>query len=617
LGDNGSRTPVARQNFEENEGFLPNINLSKESFIQCFMESACPVFISDSWGRVLFSNRSFEKFVRCEPESILGVGIDRFRRVDPSGDGRCPFTERAVGIAGSNRASYRDTAGEQHAAQETWTRLRADNGSVYVVCTVQPLGDGDILGVFPAAGGTDPLTRLPTRTLFLDRVDQALRQAPRQQKVAAVLFLDLDRFKDTNDTYGHPVGDKVLCEAADRLRSCLRDSDTVARLGGDEFAMVLPDAEAIHDVARVADRILDAFRVPIELADGRQIYLGCSIGIACWPSDGTDAEALIHNADMALYAAKNGGRNRRVFFDEGMKQAVEMRIQLEHDLRRAVAERAFDIVYQPVFETGMGVVAVEALVRLPGADGTTVEPGRFIPVAEDIGLGPAIGAIVLQKSCRQAAAWRQEGAERLTLSVNVSRRQVEAEGFVDAVRAALDESGLPESALIIEVHESVIMADTPAVEAALRRVAKLGVTIAVDDFGSGYSSLKRLMDLPLATLKISRGFINDLVEGRNGPALVGLVTHIADQLGLTVIAEGVETEDQASQLADIACTRQQGFLHGRPVPAEEISRALFGAAKGNLTENVHPEPPESTGIGLKLARMLGRKPVGRNGRTPL
>ncbi len=546
--------------------------------IECLLRLPVAMYLVDSDHKVLFSNENLSALIDYSLEEIIGTPITGFRAAPvmpgPHRDGADEPSRDRLSCA----AQYRTRAGREISVQEHWIEVTAiDDISLYA-CAVF-VRDGDRNGANDVDSSVDPLTHLPNRRLLLDRIDMAIRHATRHRAEVAVLFIDMDRFKDTNDTYGHRAGDQVLCEAAARIRHCIRDSDTLGRVGGDEFAVVLSESGPLADVARVADRMLGAFIRPIDLFDGQTVYAGCSIGIACWPKDGTDAETLLHHADMALYVAKRKGRNSRIFFDDSMRRAAQDRIKLEIHLRQAVANSAFEILYQPVYEHDAGISSIEALVRLRGPDGDLIEPARFLGVAEDIGLGPAIGRLVLNRACAQAVAWRSQGADTLSVSVNVSGRQIEADGFVDSIDKALKTSGLPASALTLEVHESIIMSDSSAVEDALRRVTAWGVTVAIDEFGAGYSSLKRMMELPLKVLKINRAFIQDMVLEGPGSTLVGLVADLADRMGLLVVAEGVETELQSSMLTGIACTRHQGFLYARPAAAEEVTRLLFQGQK--------------------------------------
>ena len=593
---------------------LPD-HVSAEILCRFVRQSVDPMFLCGAEGRLLVASESFEHLVKVRTGALRTRKLIEVRSgaemtmPDPvmeGLDGRTKWTSRAV---------YTDLEGVEHDVEEVWTMIRLHDGTAYAVCHVVPYGAASGLAAVMRVPALDALTRLPARTVFLDRLNQALLHGQRHGGCIGVLFVDLDRFKEINDAYGHPVGDQILCQAADRLRACLRDSDTVARIGGDEFAILLPDPQSNAEALRVAERIRESLHRPVDLPDGRRLYGSCSIGIASWPDHGSDPSTLIDHADMALYAAKDGGRNKVVVFDPQMRVGLEARVGLEQDLRRAVADQAFTLLYQPVFQGGIRITSVEALVRMNTTDGRMLEPAAFLDVAESIGLGPEIGAIVLRQACRQAAEWRAKGAGDLKLSVNVSRRQMEADGFLQAVRDALRDSDLPSEALIIDVHESVVMRESVAVEAALRGLTDLGVNVAVDDFGSGFSSLKRLADLPLKTIKISRGLMEEFVDASNSPRLIGLLAHIARELGLSVIAEGVETQAQAERLNALACNDHQGFLYGRPAPPADIARALFGE---DVTDAIETESGTDKGqhatapaIGGRLSNLLGLRDAPR------
>lgn len=415
----------------------------------------------------------------------------------------------------------------------------------------------------------DALTGLPNRRLLEDRLTQALALSQRNRKQTAVMFVDLDRFKAINDSLGHAVGDQVLKEVAQRLVKQLRIGDTVCRVGGDEFVVVLPEAKRSTDAAQVAGKIIDTLSQPVRVAD-RELTVTPSIGIAVFPDDGRDAEALIRNADAAMYHAKESGRANYQFFTEQMNQMASRRLALENDLRHAVQKGELELHYQPVAELKGGtVVAHEALVRWQHPKKGLVPPADFIQLAEDTGLILGIGEWVLHEACRWATFIGTEHG--VQVAVNLSARQFKDPKLIDLVRRVLAESGLPPTLLVLEITESTAMQQTDVAVRTLKRLKDLGVSLALDDFGTGYSSLAYLRRFPVDRLKIDRSFIADIPGDRNAESLLKGIVGLAHALGLTVVAEGVETQAQKDFLAALGCDLAQGYLIGRPVDADSAA----------------------------------------------
>jgi diguanylate cyclase (GGDEF)-like protein/PAS domain S-box-containing protein len=421
----------------------------------------------------------------------------------------------------------------------------------------------------------DQVTGLPNRVLFKDRLTQALVRARREKSRVAVMFIDLDRFKAVNDTLGHETGDAVLKQVAERLADCMRDSDTVARLGGDEFTAILPNPGPEKAITVIATRILESLRRPFDIEGGHRAFIGGSIGISLFPGDGDAADALLKNADQAMYRAKETGRNTYQFFTADMNVATQARLRTEGDLRHALQNHQFAVHFQPMVDAGSRrIVGTEALVRWAHPLRGLVSPGEFLPVAEDIGLIGELGANVLRTACEHCHRWRESGHPDLTISVNISGRQIGAPDFLDVVAGALHDSSLPPSALDLEISENLLMADVPVIESHLRRLADSGVRLTIDDFGTGLSSIPHLRRFPFHSLKVDRSFVMDVLENKEDAILVEAVIAMARKLGLSVVAEGVETEDQIDYLLTQYCDMFQGFLFGRPLPAEEFERLL-------------------------------------------
>jgi diguanylate cyclase (GGDEF)-like protein len=418
----------------------------------------------------------------------------------------------------------------------------------------------------------DTLTGLPNRTLFHDRLSQALAQNRRNGGETAVLCIDLDRFKDVNDTLGHAVGDLLLRSAADRLLGCLRETDTLARLGGDEFAISQTRLAQPEGAAVVAQRIVQRLAEPFHL-DGHEAIIGCSVGAALSTGvDVYDSETLLRSADLALYRAKEDGRGTFRFFHEDMNARLKARKQLESDLRRALVDGQFQLHYQPQIDLGSGrLVGVEALVRWWHPHRGQILPGDFIPLAEETGLIVPLGEWVLRTACRQATQW-----PRLNMAVNLSPAQFRVPGLQTTVARVLAETGLPGNRLELEITESILLHDTETTIATLRALKKLGVAVAMDDFGTGYSSLGYLRRFPFDKIKIDRSFVCDVAENNDATAIVRAVVRLGRSLGIRTNAEGVETGTQADFLAGEGCDEVQGYHFGRPMTAADIERLFLG-----------------------------------------
>ncbi len=420
----------------------------------------------------------------------------------------------------------------------------------------------------------DALTGLPNRALFHDRLAQAIARAHRSERRIALLFLDLDRFKEINDSLGHEAGDRVLQEAGARLRRHLREGDSVARLGGDEFTVILEDVESTEQVHEVAKKLLRAFAEPMAFA-GRDLFVTLSIGIALYPRDGDDADSLLKHADTAMYEAKSEGRDNLQFYAAAMSAAAHERRSLEGSLRQALERGEFVLHYQPVVRLASGEISsVEALLRWQHPHQGLVPPGRFIGAAEQNGLIVPIGAWVLQEACAQAARWQAAGLRPVRVAVNLSARQFRRPGLVDTVRGALRAAALQPQWLMLEITESLLMDNPAAGGALLRALRELGVHMALDDFGTGYSSLAYLKHLPLDIIKIDRSFVRDAPGDADDAVIVKATIGLAASLGMLTTAEGVETREQAAFLQDNGCRFGQGFLFSPAVEADALAAML-------------------------------------------
>ena len=423
----------------------------------------------------------------------------------------------------------------------------------------------------------DSLTDLPNRALFREQLDRALKTVRRGEQLA-VLYLDIDEFKSINDALGHPVGDELLKAVAGRLRGCVRATDVVARLGGDEFAIIQTGVKQPTDTTDLAARIYQAIRKPYECL-GHQLVTDASIGISFAPADATDLDQLLKNADLAMYAAKADGRRTHRFFEPAMGARVKARRALELDLRKAIADGALEIYYQPVVNIQDNeVVGCEALLRWHHPKRGTVSPAEFIPVAEDTGLINQLGEWVLMKACAEAATW----PNGIKVAVNVSPLQFRTQPLGLKVAAALLASGLPASRLELEITEAVLIRDDEAALATLHQLRELGVRIALDDFGTGYSSLSYVQRFPFDKIKIDRCFIEDIAEPGGSACIVQAVVNIAKARNMTTVAEGVETQQQLDVLRSLRCTEMQGYLFSPALPAAQVMQLLLSCREGAL-----------------------------------
>ncbi|MDP4299964.1 sensor domain-containing protein [Leptothrix discophora] len=536
------------------------------------------VMITDARRRIVSVNRAFTDLLGYTEAEVMG----RSPRMLSSGRHEASFYEAMW--------AQLDQTGQWKG--EIWNR-RKDGELVPELLSIS--GVRDVTGKFSHYVGVfadislmkdsearleflahhDPLTRLPNRLLFNQQIEQALHQAQRENRRLAVLLLDLDRFKDINDSYGHLAGDELLQHVAQRLTGRLRQSDTLARLGGDEFALLMHDLRYDDDAARLASELLGALSQPWRSSDGVEVNVGVSIGICIYPDHGQNAQALLQGADAALYRAKGDGRGVYRYFADEMTQSARERLHLETRLRRALVENQLLLHYQPQVELHSGrIVGAEALVRWMDPEHGLIPPGRFIPVAETTGLIGDIGAWVLAEACRQGKAWLDEGLPPLTLAVNVSPRQFRHVDLAAQVMQTLIETGLPAERLELELTEGALMEREQEALHVLQRLRAIGVGIAIDDFGTGYSSLAYLKRFPLDVLKIDRSFIADIPNDPDDMEIAAAVIAMGHSLGIRVLAEGVETVDQLAFLRFKHCDRYQGFLCSRPIPPDEFAALL-------------------------------------------
>lgn len=418
--------------------------------------------------------------------------------------------------------------------------------------------------------GHDPLTGLPNRTLLRDKLEKELSFRSGGKR-SALLCLDLDRFKEANDTLGHAVGDLLLKAVTDRLKNCLAEGDSIARLGGDEFVVFHQDARTNETASALAQRLVDAIGEMFDI-EGQLVHIGVSIGIAIAPDDGDTADSVLRNADTALYKAKSNGRSTYCFFEPAMDAGIQQRRKLEIDLRQAIARNQFEIYYQPQVNAGTEeIVGFEALLRWHHPERGLVSPAEFIPLAEETGLIVPLGEWVLRRACKDAANWPGD----VRVAVNLSPLQFRSPSLTHTVISALADSGLSAFRLELEITESVLLTDSETALATLHHIRGLGVRIAMDDFGTGYSSLSYLRLFPFDKIKIDQSFIRELGESKDCAAIVKAVVDLGSSLGITTTAEGVETTDQLDRVREHGCTEIQGYFFGKPLPLSHVEKLLL------------------------------------------
>jgi diguanylate cyclase (GGDEF)-like protein/PAS domain S-box-containing protein len=423
----------------------------------------------------------------------------------------------------------------------------------------------------------DPLTGLPNRLLFTDRLQQAIYKAKRNKTLITLLFIDLDRFKGVNDSFGHPTGDKLLMEAANRLKYHIREQDTIARIGGDEFTVILDNVEHTESTVTVAEKLLHSFKKPFEVHN-QKFFLSASIGISTYPIDGLDANTLIRNADTAMYKAKEQGRNTFSYYTQEMTSLAFKRVIMENDLRDALAREELELYYQPQIDIRSGKpIGIEALVRWNHPELGIVPPGQFIPLAEETYLIQPMGAWIFKQACQQARIWRDNGLINAhIINCNLSRRQLDDIEFHQKILDILEETGVEPDQLEFEITETTIMNDPGLASEVLHQLRDIGFKLAIDDFGIGYSSLAYLKSLPISKLKIDQSFVKNTPDDTNDAAIIRAVIALGKSLQLDVIAEGVETKEQVNFLKSEGCFLAQGYLYAKPMPSHEIESYLAG-----------------------------------------
>jgi diguanylate cyclase (GGDEF)-like protein/PAS domain S-box-containing protein len=526
-------------------------------------------------ARILDVNEAFHTFFGYAREELLGrTSIEVGIHADLAARARIVERLRAEGKVRDSELAVRMRSGETRTVAVSADAVDFD-GDACVLVTFRDVTDRKRYEERIEYLAThDELTGLPNRTLMRDRISQALARARREGTQIAVMFLDLDRFKVVNDGYGHPFGDALLRAFGDRLKELVREGDTVARLGGDEFLILLPHLRRSGDAYVVAQKILDSFDGGVTV-DEREIFVGTSIGVSLFPQDGTDVDALVTHADVAMYRSKAMGGGVYQFFNSEMSRETMRRVELETHLRTALAHRALEVRYQPKVEIASGrITGCEALLRWNHVSMGSVPPAQFIPVAEESGLIVPIGDWVLRTACAHNRIWQAAGFGPTSVAVNLSARQFLRQDVVSWVLAALEDTGLDPSLLELELTESLIAEDPDKVAATIRELKAHGVKFSIDDFGTGYSSLSYLRRFAVDSLKIDQSFVKNVGSVAGDEAISLAVISLAHSLGLKVIAEGVETAQQRDFLLRHGCDEIQGFLYGGALTTSEFAGAL-------------------------------------------
>ncbi len=550
------------------------------------------IYILDKDGHFTFINERIESLLGYESSELIGKHYSILVHQKDLEVARYVFNERRVGDRASRNVELRLKRKDDDSQRYFETRtLPIELSSMGIYQHDDNPKKKTYLGTYGVARDIterkiaedtinfqayhDLLTNLPNRALLRDRLSLAITQAKREDEMLAVMFLDLDRFKNINDSLGHVVGDELLQQVSTRLKSCIREGDTLARFGGDEFTLLLPKiARGNEDVSKIAEKINEVLKSPF-VVDNNELYVSASIGIAIYPRDGTDMDSLIKHADIAMYNVKDTGKNNYRFYSTDMTTPYFQNLSLETGIHKALENDEFHLMYQPQINIKTGeIVGVEALLRWDHPELGSITPAEFIPFAEETGMIVEIGHWVLRNACAQLKHWRDLGLPEIRMSINMSARQLAEKTIVKHISGLLRDYAIPGHCLEIEITENTIMSDMDSVIHKLKALSKKGVYIAIDDFGTGYSSLSYLHKLPIQTLKIDRAFIKEANMKHTGNSIINTIVAMARGLKLNVIAEGVETQQQLDYLVEIGCSEAQGFLFGKPLTADIITQLL-------------------------------------------
>jgi diguanylate cyclase (GGDEF)-like protein/PAS domain S-box-containing protein len=556
------------------------IQRSEERFRSLVQNTSDIITITESDTTIRYQSPAVQRVLGYRPDEMVGKKLADL--IHPEDAPRVVAYHAAVTNHPGSRnglveARWRHRDGSWRYVETIRTNLLSNASVRGVVLNSRDITDRKVLQAqLTHQAFHDPLTHLANRALFRETVEKSLVVGGRRNQRLALLFLDLDNFKNINDSLGHNAGDRLLCVIAERLEKCLRPRDTAARLGGDEFALLIENVTDLSIATHVAERVIDALRTPLTL-DSKEVFVTTSVGIALSEVGDNDADALLRDADVAMYMAKSSGKGRYAIFEPGMRSGTLERLQLAADLQRAIEHEEFVVLYQPTVELSTGrIVGVEALVRWDHPERGLLLPEVFIPLAEETGLIQPLGRWVLEHACRQTQRWHADhvGEPSLAVAVNLSAPQLQQAGIVDEVMRAVRESRLDPRTLIIEITESVLMDNVEATIARLSELRKLGIRLAIDDFGTGYSSLDHLRRFPIDILKMDRSFVSGIGNGPEDDAFARAIINLGRTLRLEIIAEGIEEHEQLACLREMGCDLGQGFLFAQPLTADAVATLL-------------------------------------------
>lgn len=577
----------------EKEHAMMTAKLERSENLHRFLVEQSPdlIYTLDNTGRFIFVNSRFSTLLGYTPDELIGQPYTLIVHDDDCEQARYAFNERRIGERATSNFEVRLKSKHQGVRH-------FDNRMIVAILSSQGVyGARDESNPAPFMGTSgvarditerkkaeeiiafqafhDLLTELPNRTLFLDRLELSISQANRRNERIGVMFLDIDRFKLINDTYGHQEGDHLLKEFARRVRNCLRSGDTLARQGGDEFTILLPDISGPADATVIAKKIMEALNAPFTVA-GREFLATASIGISIYPEDGENGDALIRSADIAMYQTKAQGKNGYMQFQASMSSALVNRISLENDLRQALKEgNQFELHFQPQISLSeKRIVGFEALVRWNHPEKGQLSPDAFIPLAEETGMIVPLSDWILQTSCSQLAALIERGYRDIKMAVNLSPREFERGDLFERIIAPIRQHNIPREAVEIEITENLLMKDADSIVAKVRQLRRAGIQVAIDDFGTRYSSLNYLRRFSISCIKIDQSFVRDLSANYDSTTIIQAILGIARSFNLGVLAEGVETPEQLQALKKMGCDEMQGFYFSRPLPAAQIESFL-------------------------------------------
>lgn len=579
----------------EKQNKLMNDQLRESERLHRYLVNTSPdiIYILDPEGKFTFINERIESLLGYSYKELIGKHYSKLVHQNDSEVARYVFNERRVGDRASRNVEIRLMCKDDNTPRFFETRtLPIELSSMGIYKNGDKPKKKTYLGTYGVARDIterkmaeetinfqayhDLLTNLPNRALLRDRLSLAITQAKREEEMLAILFLDLDRFKNINDSLGHVIGDELLQQVSTRLKSCVREGDTLARFGGDEFTLLLPKiAKGQEDVTKVAEKINHVLKDSFVI-DDNELYVSASIGISIYPRDGSNMDSLIKHADIAMYHVKDKGKNGYQFYSDDMTTPYFKNLSLDTGIHNALDNNEFHLLYQPQINIKSGeIVGVEALLRWEHPEHGPITPAEFIPFAEETGMIIEIGNWVLRNACRELKRWRDAGLPEIRMSINMSARQLAEKSIVKDISLILKDYNIPGHCLEIEITENTIMSEMDTVIYKLKELSNRGINVAIDDFGTGYSSLSYLHKLPIQTLKIDRAFIKELNMKNTGNSIINTIVAMAKGLNLNVIAEGVETQQQLDYLQEIDCHEAQGFLFGKPLAADVITQILI------------------------------------------